>query len=564
MRISIRFCIGLAFGFGLWTSARAQDGDLLLNDDVYPLIDRLATKGVGPGPFHLEQKPYPREWVAEWLAGVDTTRLTRAEKGRLSRALFLTSDSVAAERPTGVFRYVFRNRRDLLGYVSPKARVYLNPALYASLGQSKKEGEGSVFTYRNSRGVTLRGALFGKVGFYADFFDTQARYPQFINERIQKYNIIWGEGFYKTFGVGGYDFLSAKGYLTYSPIKAIRIKLGWDRAFIGAGMESLLLSDYSPDYLQLTIRTRISKKFEYVNHFTQFIDYFPGKPDNWGAFPRKYGAFHTLTFLANKSITLGLFEGVIYGARQPNASRGLELQYLNPIIFYRTVEQYIGSPDNAMLGANGRFHLFRRLQVYGQLALDDYNLAMRKTGAGWWGNKIGYQVGFKWADAFFIPNLDIGFEYNSIRPYTYSHYSTASNYANYGQPLAHAFGANLIENAFSVRYQPLAPLAFVLQGGFVRQGLDTDGKNYGSEIERPMLSHNNGTTNPDFNNVTLQGKSLRALRLDGRLTYQLFRLNAYFDVEGGYRADEIDGVKKTNVYFSTTLRYQLPVKPLRF
>ncbi|MFN8923301.1 MAG: hypothetical protein ACK5XP_10295, partial [Sphingobacteriia bacterium] len=102
---------------------------------------------------------------------------------------------------------------------------------------------------------------------------------------------IPGEGFYKTFRTDGYDYLSAKGYLTYSPVKPVRIKLGRDRVHWGDGYQSMLLSDHATDYYMLNFHTRIWK-LEYMNHFTQMIDLIPNKPDAIGAQPRKYGVFH--------------------------------------------------------------------------------------------------------------------------------------------------------------------------------------------------------------------------------------------------------------------------------
>lgn len=550
------------FLFAYNSIASAQDADILINDDIYPLINRLAVKGVSTANFPLEHKPYPREWLAEWLQTIDTSLLRKAEKQRWERAVFLVTDKLPVDSVRGIQRYIYNNRRDFICAETKHFNLYLNPGVYLSLGQSRQDTS-RLFTYQNTRGVSLRATLFNKIGLYTDFFDTQARFPHFVNDRIKQYGVIWGEGFYKTFGNGGYDYLSARGYLTYSPVKAIRIKFGWDRNFIGNGIQSMFLSDYAPEYLQLLIRSRFGK-FEYTNLFTQFIDYFPGKPDGYGAFPRKYGAFHTLSYSPTPKISLGIFESVIYGSQQPNAARGFELQYLNPIIFYRTVEQFIGSPDNSMLGLQGRFHLLRRIQLYGQFVIDDYNLGMRKVGPGWWGNKIAYQVGIKWIDALFIPNLDAGVEFNHVRPYTFAHYSSASNYGHYGQFLAHSSGANLQEIIIQLHYQPLGNLSFSTTTSWLQQGMDKDGENYGANIFRPMLSHTNGTNDPDFNNYVLQGNLSQLFYAQFRISYQIMRLNAYIDVDAGYRKISTPTINFNQSSLTTTLRYQLPSKPTRF
>ena len=76
-----------------------------------------------------------------------------------------------------------------------------------------------------------------------------------------------------------------------------------------------------------------------------------------------------------------------------------------------------------------------------------------RSGNNWWGNKYGYQIGFKMFDAIGVENLTLQAEYNLVRPYTYAHYNPAQNYAHYNQPLAHPLGANFSEHLFIVHYR---------------------------------------------------------------------------------------------------------------
>ena len=69
-----------------------------------------------------------------------------------------------------------------------------------------------------------------------------------------------------------------------------------------------------------------------------------------------------------------------------------------------------------------------------------------------WRNKFGYQLGMKYFDAFKIKNLMLQFEYNRVRPYTYSHNTIVLNYAHNNQPMAHLWGANFSEAIFIGRY----------------------------------------------------------------------------------------------------------------
>lgn len=552
--------------------AGAQNADLLLNDDAYHLIDRLDIQGSTMRNLPTDVRPYPREWVAQWLAEADTTGMGYQEMRWLRITQYRLDDGATTPRLTGpAKRTFFRNYRDLFSAQSEdmKYRMYLNLNLYGSGGVSQTSptpaNNPSNVVTRNTRGASFRATIFGIVGVYADFSDNQAVYPRFVNAYNAKEQAIWGEGYYKPFKTNGVDFISARGYVTVSPIPQMRIKLGRDRAFMGNGYQSLFLSDHATDYYLLNVNTRVWK-FEYVNHFAQMVDYIPNKPDNFGALPRKFLAMHQLTYRPNRQFSIGLFESIVYAASLPNGYRGFELQYLNPIIFYRAAEQFTGSSDNALMGANFKANILRRFQLYGQLMLDDFNFSMSRTGPNYFGNKIGYQAGLKWVNVFGLRMVDLQAEFNRIRPYTYAHYNIASNYSHYGNPLAHPRGANVNEAIGILRIRPHARLGIEAIAGYTQQGLDpTDrSRNFGGNIFRSDNTRNNGTADVRFNNTVAQGNAWTLMRASVRITYQILRLDAFVDLEAHYRQETYAGIKTTDTAAWLALRWMLPYKPMRF
>ena len=74
-----------------------------------------------------------------------------------------------------------------------------------------------------------------------------------------------------------------------------------------------------------------------------------------------------------------------------------------------------------MLGINSSLDLHHSISLYGQILIDEFvrkeHLLIRVGG----GNKFGGQLGIKYINAFGIRRLDLQAEYNSVRPYTYSH-----------------------------------------------------------------------------------------------------------------------------------------------
>jgi hypothetical protein len=543
----------------------AQDGDILLNEECYHFIDRMDIKGRINEGIPTDIKPYPRESftiILRKLSGIGNDSIRRKDKILVERYRFLFDDAYAKTRDSAkhIFKYVYRNRRDLLHFSKKNYKVFFNPVLGISAGYDRVSGGNSTSFFQNSRGANLRAGLWGKVGVYAELTDNQIAFPAFMDNYIRKGQVVVGEGYFKTFKQRSFDFFNYRGYITYSPVKQFRIKFGRDRAFWGNGYHSLILSDHATDYLLLNLSTRIWK-LEYVNHFAQLIDFIPNKPDALGSYPRKYAVYHQLSYRPDKRISIGLFESIIYASSLPNGSRGFELQYLNPIIFFRAIEQYIGSSDNACIGFTLKVNALQRLQFYGQLIVDDYNFGQRKFGKGWWGNKTAWQAGLKYIDVWGISNLDMQLETNRIRPYTYSHYNASSNFSHFGQHLTHPLGANLHDFHLIVRYNPVPDLFLQVVYSRTFIGLDSDGLNYGSNIFLPDLTHNNGLINPDFDNKTGQGLNNNVDVFWLKMDYRIWKWNAFVFAEGVYRRESLYAFSGAS--FSAGVRWNLPRRVVR-
>jgi hypothetical protein len=367
--------------------------------------------------------------------------------------------------------------------------------------------------------------------------ENQIRFPSFVrfidSTSVLRGGIFPGVGFWKPFKQNGIDYGLTKAYLTYSPFKFLRIKLGRDRNFLGNGTQSLFLSHFAVDYWFTNIRLDL-KKIQYYWQISQMIDFIPNKPDSYGRQPAKYAVHHQLFWNPRKNLSFSVFEAVIYASANPNQSREFELQYLNPLIFYRTVEQLIGSADNSLLGVSFKWNFLKTFQAYGQIVIDDYNFGNRKIGKGWWGNKVGIQSGLKYINVATIDQLDLQIEYNEVSPYTYSHTNPASNYSHYGQFLAFTYGANAREASARLSYQPIPRLYIILTGIYAQKGLDLDGKNYGGNIFRT-----NNTHIQDYNNKLLQGKLLNLKIGHARISYQLANTDIYFELDAWYRMQNL-------------------------
>jgi len=162
------------------------------------------------------------------------------------------------------------------------------------------------------------------------------------------------------------------------------------------------------------------------------------------------------------------------------------MNFVNPIIFYRTVEFTSSARNgNALLGFTSKYKWNNQVTFYGQFLLDEFSISAVKAGNNSWKNKWGYQLGVKYFNALNVPNLLLQVEYNHVRPYTYSHLDALTNYGHNNQSMGHPWGGNFKELVFITRYNKGRYFAdFKFTYGL--RGLDfnttTDPANYGSNI----------------------------------------------------------------------------------
>ena len=373
-----------------------------------------------------------------------------------------------------------------------------------------KESDNDETLFLNSRGVDIRGRIANKIGFAASILDNQERDPLYVQAWEDKFQSVPGAGYYKNFKGTGYDYFDARGYFTFNVTKYIDVAFGYDRNFIGNGYRSLFLSDFGNSNLFLKLNTRIWK-FNYQNLFMELQQTEPRGPDR--LLRKKYAAFHHLDVNIAKKLNIGLFEGVMFGR-----SDHFEFSYLNPIIFYRSIEQQNGSFDNSVAGIDFKLNILKQVQFYGQFLLDEFNFQQLKDDDTWWANKWGLQVGAKYVNALGIKNLDLQLEYNRVRPFTYSHGDSVANYTHYNQPMAHPLGANFSETIGILRYQPAPKWTLLAKAMYWKQGLDTGGRSFGSNIFLPNTAP---PRQGDFGYVIVSGIESSTTFLSLLLSYEL-------------------------------------------
>jgi len=331
----------------------------------------------------------------------------------------------------------------------------------------------------------------------------------------------------------------------YKLNKFIMINFGKGKHFIGSGYRSLLLSTEHSPYPYLKLTTEFGR-VKYYNLYTIFMDIQNPNQDR-----KKHASIHFLDFQLMHNINIGVFEGVLWQAKDENYNRGYDVEYLNPIIFYRPVEFSKHSPDNVLIGANFNVK-FDKTTLYGQILLDDLNIARQKDGdenysGGFFQNKFAYQLGVK--SSFKLVNAFI--EYNQAQPYTYAHKEPMQSYTHMNQALAHPLGANFKEVVAFADYRK-DKWHFSVKLTVARVGLDSVNTHYGQNIFASDFEAQGDGEEYSYGNFNGQGVLTQINRVQTEVAYSLKGFDIFASVY--YKKKKSDLLDQTSLWYLLGIR----------
>ncbi len=472
--------------------------------------------------------PSATEFNSKWLAADNPEFVNTNQQYQYSKRPFL--------------KYFYANKSQIFTYHHKSSWLSINPLLNLQLGPNSQWGSNYSI---NTRGVELRGTLNAKVGFYTRITENQQFLPAYMKALPDSLGTLPGIGWWRYYNnKTGYDFFSAKGYINFNVVKNhVNAAFGHDKFFIGNGYRSLILSDYAKEYLFLKLNTQIGP-FHYQNIFAQLNNFMPtpGNQNGDKLVPRKFMAIHRASALLFHKLEIGASEMVIFD-RDSADTKGFDLEYLNPVIFYRAVESNLGSRDNALIALDWKLYLPASTIFYGQFVIDEFSIKQVKAKTGYWANKFGFQAGLKSTQKIKNSLLFLQAEYNRANPYTYSHYRPSQNWSQYGQPLAHPLGANFTEWVGRALFQPakLARFTATLTAMFAQKGMDSgyySGTDFGGNIYR-----NYRDRRADFGNKILQGNLAKIQNIQFQISYMV-KHNLWLDL--GYQTRKQTGWMPTS------------------
>lgn len=376
----------------------------------------------------------------------------------------------------------------------------------------------------NTRGFQFGGTVGTKFSFYTSAFENQASFPDYYTDYVKSIGFIPGQAYDRSASKSYRDYSYATAIISYTPIKQLNITLGQDKTFIGDGYRSILLSDYASNYPLLRLTANVGK-VQYMMMWAYMQDMNQPKFDGFGSNRRKWGLFHYLDWNVTNSLSLGFFNAyIVPEADDLGNRRGFDVNFINPLVFASGLGPS-SQPGNALVGFTGKYKIFDKTALYGQLLID----RIKNTDV-FKGNTNGYQVGIRGADIFGVKDLNYLVEYNTVKPYTYADTKSISAYTFFSQPLGDPFGANFRELIGIMNYSA-GRFDFQGQVMYAKYGLDATGENNGKDVTKPLV--------PTLTTTNVgQGINTNLYYAEGTVSFLVNpKYNLRFELGGIYRKE---------------------------
>ncbi|MDC1068765.1 hypothetical protein OAQ99_06375 [Candidatus Kapabacteria bacterium] len=198
--------------------------------------------------------------------------------------------------------------------------------------------------------------------------------------------------------------------------------VGRENRLVGSGLnQKLIISDLSTPFDAFSIGAKF-KSFEYKHTHASLIS-LPLSTQTTGVdseFIEKYLVIHRASFRPSWG-EISIWEEITY------TNRGMDIAYLNPLSFFKSLEHALRDRDNSVMGFDFVIRPIKNLQLKGTYLLDD--IIFEEIGNGFWSNKSAYNFS---AISSMPLGFDLGFEYARNEPYVFSHFDNQQSLTNDG------------------------------------------------------------------------------------------------------------------------------------
>ncbi|MCZ6676038.1 MAG: hypothetical protein O7E52_02185 [Candidatus Poribacteria bacterium] len=298
------------------------------------------------------------------------------------------------------------------------------------------------------------------------------------------------------------------------PVSKFEVLIGRDQIFWGTGFRGAVgISDNSPpfDLILLTGQFGQIKGTAFTAQLDRMWHDQDGLERRYLA--DRYLSGHRLDWQVNDRIEVGISETILYGGD----SRGVEWQYLNPILPYYASQFNADTDDNVMFLLEGAIRPINGLRLYGEWLIDDFQYVDSDDP-----NAVAWLAGAAWNRLLASQKLSIRGEYARVNRWAYTHLVQENQFTHFGSIIGHRIGTDADTFYLEGEYLINVDARVALFYEFERQGEAGVEDRYRNEDFESIPFPSGVVERRDSIGIHLVYEPLRAWQLN--LTYQHSRI----------------------------------------
>jgi hypothetical protein len=487
----VKYFIPLVFAA---SALYAQIGFVEYNHPVLPFLERMKTMNVIEDfdPFEF---PKTRSEIVRHLIKIDSSNYNLSLIDRKILNDFLTEFAFDIDGDESKYSSIFSKNKNH-EHLSQKEKFVYFDADSSRFNVFAKFLFNYDYIYEDNRvedsirtvslfryGGKIRGSFLNNFGYSIQ--GTNGTYSGNKSLAQEKGDLRYNYKFHLSDeSTSGKDYFDdTEGYLM-TEFDFFNLRLGRDRINIGYGPVKYILSNNPPkmDHVSLNFKYGIFS-FSYIHgkllgNTTVTQDSVEG---SLSEVTEKYIAYHRFNFEFSRHITLGIGEIAVY------SRRSIDLSYLNPFNFYKSVEHSNQDRDNSLLFFDLKNNSIDGLSFYSTFMMDDIDFG--KLGTDWYGNNFLLNLGLQAAPFANILPLVLDVQYLRLDPYFYTHRINGNNYTHLNFNIGPEMHPNSQSIFAQVTFFPHHRLELQLNYQYSEHGanvLDDNGNviiNYGGDID---------------------------------------------------------------------------------
>ncbi len=453
------------------------------NQSIYEFLDEFANLGVID--LNTTVKPYSRVFIAGKLNEISESDYNLNKRQQAELNFYLKDFQKELVPAYSRKNKSFDKRFDVLFYKDTLFTLSVN----AVLGIDYFVNDSASF-YHRWNGAEAFAYVGDHWGFYASLRDNHESKillnEEFLSQRT-------GAN-YKYVDDGG-DYSEMRGGLTYSwnwgSFGVVKDHFQWGNNYHGANIFSGRTPSFA--HIKLNIKPVDWFEFNWVHGWlvSEVIDSASSMTftNAYGTDQRdmmfdKYLAANLFTFKPFKDFYISAGNSVIY------SSDGPQLQYLIPVMFYKSVDHTYNATDKAGRNVGQNSQMFfdissrniKKVHLSASLFIDELSTSRFFNDSVWnfWSIKTSMRI------SNLIPNTFITAEYTKSMPLTYKHNIPTTTFESNGYNLGNYLMDNAQEIYFSVLVKPFRTLSLKISYLYAQKGKDYDDLG-GSRLGNPFM-----------------------------------------------------------------------------